>query len=38
MEESPEADFDMILQANLTSAFLCSQAVILGMRKRGWGD
>lgn len=37
MEETTEEDFNMILQANLTSAFLCSQAVIPGMRKRGWG-
>jgi 3-oxoacyl-[acyl-carrier protein] reductase len=37
MEETTEEDFNMILQANLTSAFLCSQAVIPGMRERGWG-
>lgn len=32
MEETTEEDFNMILKANLTSAFLCSQAVIPGMR------
>jgi 3-oxoacyl-[acyl-carrier protein] reductase len=37
MEETTEEDFNNILQANLTSAFLCSQAVIPGMRERGWG-
>ena len=37
MEETTEEDFNNILQANLTSAFLCSQAVIPGMRARGWG-
>lgn len=37
MEEMTEKDFNAVLQANLTSAFLCSQAVVPGMRSRRWG-
>ncbi|MDA0786940.1 MAG: SDR family NAD(P)-dependent oxidoreductase [Proteobacteria bacterium] len=37
IEETTEADFNLVMQANLTSAFLCSQAVVAGMRERGWG-
>lgn len=37
MEETTEEDFNEALHTNLTSAFLCSQAVIPGMRKRKWG-
>tara|TARA_R110002110_G_scaffold2756_1_gene13339 strand:+ start:86467 stop:87207 length:741 start_codon:yes stop_codon:yes gene_type:complete len=37
IEETTEDDFNHVLQANLTSAFLCSQAVVAGMRARGWG-
>jgi 3-oxoacyl-[acyl-carrier protein] reductase len=37
IEEISEADFNNVLQVNLTSAFLCCQAVLPDMRKRGWG-
>jgi 3-oxoacyl-[acyl-carrier protein] reductase len=37
IEETTEADFNHVLQANLTSAFLCSQAVLPGMQERKWG-
>jgi len=37
IEETTEDDFNHVLQANLTSAFLCSQAVVAGMRERRWG-
>ena len=37
IEETTEADFNHVMQANLTSAFLCSQAVLPGMREREWG-
>ena len=32
-----EADFDLTIAVNLKSAFLCTQAVLPGMRTRGWG-
>jgi len=32
-----EADFDQTIAVNLKSAFLCTQAVIPGMRSRQWG-
>ncbi len=32
-----EADFDLTIAVNLKSAFLCTQAVIPGMRARKWG-
>jgi 3-oxoacyl-[acyl-carrier protein] reductase len=32
-----EADFDHTIAVNLKSAFLCTQAVLPGMRSRGWG-
>jgi 3-oxoacyl-[acyl-carrier protein] reductase len=32
-----EADFDRTIAVNLKSAFLCTQAVVPGMRERGWG-
>ncbi|MFM0501485.1 SDR family NAD(P)-dependent oxidoreductase [Paraburkholderia caffeinilytica] len=32
-----EAQFDESLAVNLKSAFLCTQAVLPGMRARGWG-
>lgn len=32
-----EADFDLTIAVNLKSAFLCTQAVIPGMRARQWG-
>lgn len=37
MAETSEADFNNVLQVNLTSAFLCCQAVLPEMRQRGWG-
>ena len=32
-----EADFDTTIAVNLKSVFLCTQAVIAGMRERKWG-
>lgn len=32
-----EADFDITIAVNLKSVFLCTQAVIPGMRERRWG-
>ena len=32
-----EADFDLTIAVNLKSVFLCTQAVIPGMRQRKWG-
>lgn len=37
IEETSEADFVEALTVNLTSSFLCSQAVLPGMRERKWG-
>ncbi len=37
LDELDEAEFDRTLAVNLKSAFLCSQAVVPGMRKRRWG-
>ena len=37
IEETTEADFMRTLQVNLTSSFLCAQAVLPGMRQRQWG-
>src|SRR5205807_2798817 len=37
MDDITEEDFDQTLAVNLKSAFLCTQAVIPGMQKRGWG-
>jgi 3-oxoacyl-[acyl-carrier protein] reductase len=36
-EEITEAEWDQILNVNLKSVFLVTQAVISGMRKRKWG-
>lgn len=36
-DEITPADFDGVLAANLRSAFLCTRAVLPGMRQRGWG-
>lgn len=35
--ELTEEDFDRTIATNLKSAFLCTQAVLPGMRARGWG-
>ncbi|WP_185981639.1 SDR family NAD(P)-dependent oxidoreductase [Skermania sp. ID1734] len=37
VDDLTEEDFDQTLAVNLKSAFLCTQAVISGMRQRGWG-
>lgn len=37
LEQITEADWNAMLLANLTSAFLASQAVLPGMRARRWG-
>jgi 3-oxoacyl-[acyl-carrier protein] reductase len=37
LDDLTEADFDRTLAINLRSAFLCTQAVLPGMRVRAWG-
>jgi 3-oxoacyl-[acyl-carrier protein] reductase len=37
VDELTEDDFDRTMAVNLKSVFLCTQAVLPGMRKRGWG-
>jgi 3-oxoacyl-[acyl-carrier protein] reductase len=37
IEDLTEADFDRTIAVNLKSAFLCTQAVLPGMRSRRWG-
>jgi 3-oxoacyl-[acyl-carrier protein] reductase len=37
LDELTEEDFDRTLAVNLKSAFLCTQAVLAGMRARRWG-
>lgn len=37
LDDITEEDFDRMLAVNLKSAFLCTQAVLPAMRKRGWG-
>jgi 3-oxoacyl-[acyl-carrier protein] reductase len=37
IDDLTEADFDRTMATNLKSAFLCTQAVIPGMRERRWG-
>jgi len=37
LEDISEADWDEVLTVNLKSVFLVTQAVVGGMRKRGWG-
>jgi 3-oxoacyl-[acyl-carrier protein] reductase len=37
LDDITEADFDRSLAVNLKSAFLCTQAVLPGMRARHWG-
>jgi len=37
IDDLTEADFDQAIAVNLKSAFLCTQAVVPGMRERGWG-
>jgi 3-oxoacyl-[acyl-carrier protein] reductase len=37
VEDLTEEDFDVTIAVNLKSVFLCTQAVIPGMRQRKWG-
>ncbi len=37
LDDLTEADFDRTLAVNLRSAFLCTQAILPGMRAQGWG-
>jgi len=37
VDDLTEADFDVTIAVNLKSVFLCTQAVIPGMRQRKWG-
>jgi 3-oxoacyl-[acyl-carrier protein] reductase len=37
VDELSEEDFDLTIAVNLKSAFLCTQAVLPGMRSRKWG-
>jgi 3-oxoacyl-[acyl-carrier protein] reductase len=37
LDDITEEDFDRVLAVNLKSAFLCTQAVLPGMRARRWG-
>ena len=37
IDELTESDFDRTITVNLKSAFLCTQAVLPGMRARKWG-
>jgi 3-oxoacyl-[acyl-carrier protein] reductase len=37
IDDLTEADFDRTIAVNLKSAFLCTKAVVPGMRERGWG-
>ena len=37
LDQLDEAEFDRTLAVNLKSAFLCTQAVVPGMRTRRWG-
>jgi 3-oxoacyl-[acyl-carrier protein] reductase len=37
LDDMTEEDFDRTIEGNLKSAFLCTQAVLPGMRARKWG-
>ncbi|HWC98084.1 MAG TPA: 3-oxoacyl-ACP reductase family protein [Candidatus Sulfopaludibacter sp.] len=37
IEEIAESDWDELIDVNLKSCFLCTQAVVAGMRSRKWG-
>ena len=37
VDDLTEADFDLTIAVNLKSVFLCTQAVMPGMRARKWG-
>jgi 3-oxoacyl-[acyl-carrier protein] reductase len=37
LEQVPDQDWRDVVDANLTSAFLCTRAVVAGMKQRRWG-
>jgi 3-oxoacyl-[acyl-carrier protein] reductase len=37
LEEVADDDWHQVVEANLTTAFLCTRAVVPGMKERGWG-
>jgi 3-oxoacyl-[acyl-carrier protein] reductase len=37
LEQVSDEDWHEVVNANLTSAFLCTRAVVPGMKERGWG-
>lgn len=37
LEDVPDADWQAVVSANLTTAFHCTRAVVPGMKARGWG-
>ena len=37
LDEVTDEDWHAVVDANLTSTFLCTRAVVPGMKKRGWG-
>ena len=37
LEEVTDQDWHAVVDANLTSTFLCTRAVVPGMKERGWG-
>jgi len=37
LEEVPEDDWHAVVNANLSTAFHCTRAVVAGMKERGWG-
>jgi len=37
LEQVPDEDWHAVVNANLTSAFHCTRAVVAGMKQRGWG-
>ena len=37
LEEVPDGDWHAVVAANLTSTFLCTRAVVPGMKERRWG-
>ncbi len=37
LEEVPDDDWREVVEANLTTAFHCTRAVVPGMKTRGWG-
>ncbi len=37
LEDVPDDDWQAVVDANLTTAFYCTRAVVPGMKARGWG-